>query len=137
MVARNSVVVGSVVVGRPGGGYDDGRHYDRRDWDDDDDDFLEFVGKTAAVTAGVSAISAAIGSIIKDKPKDCQPAVSGGPQYLLRNGVCYEPVQCYEAIQYCEPVQAGYEGGPRPAERGAIGLQIGSRRCRPQAHTRR
>ncbi|PZU51072.1 MAG: hypothetical protein DI568_00215 [Sphingomonas sp.] len=90
VVAGNTVVVG----GKPGNGYyDNGRYHDSPDWDDDDNDFLEFVGKTAAVTAGVSVVSAVIGSIVKDKPDQCQPVVSsGGQQYLYCNGTYYQQV---------------------------------------------
>lgn len=90
VVAGNTVVVG----GKPGNGYyDNGHYHDRPDWDDDDNDFLEFVGKTAAVTAGVSVVSAVIGSVVKDKPSDCQPVVSAsGQQYLYCNGTYYQQV---------------------------------------------
>jgi hypothetical protein len=88
VVAGNTVVV---APGRPSNGYyDNGRYYEPRDWDDDDDDFLEFVGKTAAVTAGVGAVSAIIGSVVQDKPSDgCQETVSGGQTYLNCNGTWY------------------------------------------------
>lgn len=91
VVAGNTVVV---APGRPSNGYyDNGRYYEPRDWDDDDDDFLEFVGKTAAVTAGVGAVSAIIGSIVQDKPSDdCQETVSGGQTYLNCNGTWYAAV---------------------------------------------
>ena len=86
---RDVVVVG----GNPGRGYyDNGRYHDHHDWDDDDNDFLEFVGKTAAVTAGVAVVSAVIGEIVKDEPDDCKPVVSGGHQYLLCNGTYYQQV---------------------------------------------
>lgn len=93
----NNVVV---VNGAPGRGYyDNGRYYDRRD---DGDNFLEFVGKTAAITAGVSAVSAVIGSVVKDKPSnDCQQQVQNGQVYLLCEGVWYTPAQASG--------QAGYQ----------------------------
>lgn len=82
-----------VVVGSPGNGHYDHGHYEGpRDWDDDDNDFLEFVGKTAAVTAGVSVVSAVIGDIVKDKPQGCQPANIGGQQYVNCNGTYYQQV---------------------------------------------
>jgi len=92
-----------IVNGRPGAGYyDNGRYYgggyygggyyDDRYRRDDGDDFLEFVGKTAAVTAGVSVVSAVIGSIVKDKPSnDCQQQIQNGQVYLLCDGVWYTP----------------------------------------------
>ncbi len=92
----NNVVTGNTVVvgGRPGHGYyDNGRYYNRPYWEDEKDhDFLKFVGKTAAVTAGVAAVTAVIGSVTKDKPEGCQPVMSGGQQYQLCNGVYYQPV---------------------------------------------
>lgn len=93
---RNNVVAGNTVVvgGQPGRGYyDNGRYHGSPDWDDDDNDFLEFVGKTAAVTAGVSVVSAVIGSVVADKPDDCEPISVGGQQYLNCNGVAYQQVQ--------------------------------------------
>ncbi len=89
VVAGNTVVVG----GNPGRGYyDNGRYHGSPDWDDNDNDFLEFVGKTAAITAGVSVVTAVIGSTVNDKPDDCQPVVSGGQQYLYCNGTYYSAV---------------------------------------------
>ncbi|WP_448580400.1 hypothetical protein, partial [Thermaurantiacus sp.] len=56
---RNQRDVVVVNPGRPGNGYyDNGRYYGPGHYEDDDNDFLEFVGKTAAVTAGVAAVSA-------------------------------------------------------------------------------
>lgn len=91
VVAGNTVVV---APGRPSNGYyDNGRYYESRDWDDDDDDFLEFLGKTAAVTAGVSVVSAVIGSVVNDKPEgDCDEVVSNGTTYLNCNGTWYSAV---------------------------------------------
>ncbi len=90
VVAGNTVVVG----GQPGRGYyDNGSYRGSPDWDDDDDDFLEFVGKTAAITAGVSVVSAVIGDVVKDEPDDCQPINVGGQPYLNCNGVAYQQVQ--------------------------------------------
>jgi hypothetical protein len=91
VVAGNTVVV---APGRPSNGYyDGGRYYPPRDWYDDDDDFLEFVGKTAAVTAGVGAVTAIIGSIVQDKPSDdCRETISDGQTYLNCNGVWYAAV---------------------------------------------
>lgn len=90
---RNKRDVVVVNPGKNNNGYYDDRHH-HNDWDDDDDDdsFIEFVGKTAAVTAGVAAVTAVIGSIVKDKPDECKPVVSGGQQYLLCNGVYYQQV---------------------------------------------
>jgi hypothetical protein len=89
VVAGNTVVVG----GQPGRGhYDNGRYQGSPNWDDDDNDFLEFVGKTAAITAGVSVVTAVVGSVVKDKPSDCQPVVSGNQQYMLCNGTYYQTV---------------------------------------------
>lgn len=89
VVAGNTVVVG----GQPGRGhYDNGRYHGSPDWDDDDNDFLEFVGKTAAITAGVSVVSAVVGSVVNDQPSDCQPVMSGGQQYMLCNGTYYQTV---------------------------------------------
>lgn len=106
---------GNVVIvnGRPGSGYyDNGRYYSHdRYYDDDDDDFLEFVGKTAAVTAGVSVVSAVIGSIVKDKPSDdCQQQIQNGQVYLLCDGVWYTPAQTGG--------QTGYEVVAPPAGSG-------------------
>jgi hypothetical protein len=93
----NNVVAGNtVVVGRPPAGngyYDNGNYNNRPDWDDDDNDFLEFVGKTAAITAGVSVVTAVIGSVANEKPEGCQPVVSGGVQYQLCDGVYYQQIQ--------------------------------------------
>lgn len=108
---KNNVVAGNtVVVNKPpagGGYYDNGRYNDRPDWDDDDNDFLEFVGKTAAVTAGVSVVSAVIGSVVNDKPDGCQPVVSGGVQYQLCDGVYYQaaPQAGPSAYQVVPPPQ--------------------------------
>lgn len=90
----NTVVVDNsktVVAGNNRGGYYDGRHYDN-DWDNDDNDFLEFVGKTAAVTAAVSVTAAVIGSVVNDKPDNCQQVVSGGQVYQYCDGTYYVPV---------------------------------------------
>lgn len=92
---KNNVVAGNTVVvgGRPGHGfYDNGGYHGRPSWDDNDNDFLEFVGKTAAITAGVSVVSAVIGSIVQDKPQGCQSVDSGGQQMLYCNGAWYQPV---------------------------------------------
>ncbi len=89
VVAGNTVVVG----GQPGNGYyDNGRYHDRPDWDDDDNEVLEFMGKTAAITAGVSIVTAVIGSTVKDQPQGCQPVNAGGQQMLSCNGTYYQPV---------------------------------------------
>lgn len=90
---RNQRDVVVVNGGHGNGYYDNGRYNDRPDWDDDDDDFLEFVGKTAAITAGVSAVAAVIGSVSNDKPDDCQPVNSNGTSYLYCNGTYYQQVQ--------------------------------------------
>jgi hypothetical protein len=90
VVAGNTVVVG----GQPGRGYyDNGSYRGRPDWDDDDNDFLEFVGKTAAVTAGVSVVAAVIGDVSKEEPDNCEPINVGGQPYLNCNGVAYQQVQ--------------------------------------------
>ena len=85
---RNTVVAGN---NRGGGYYNNGRYYDN-DWDDNDNDFLEFVGKTAAVTAAVGVTTAIIGSVVNDKPDNCQQVVSGGQVYQYCNGTYYMPV---------------------------------------------
>jgi len=118
----NNVVV---VNGNPGNGYyDNGRYYNNNNYnnnydryDDDDDDFLEFVGKTAAITAGVSVVSAVIGDVVKDKPSDdCQQQIQNGQVYLLCNGTWYSPVQSggQESYQVVAPPQSS---GPPPIER--------------------
>lgn len=116
-----------IVNGNPGNGYyDNGRYYnngynnnynnyDR--YEDDDDDFLEFVGKTAAITAGVSIVSAVIGDIVQDKPSDdCQQQIQNGQVYLLCNGTWYTPVQSggQEAYQVVSPPQSS---SPPPINR--------------------
>ncbi|MCG2841602.1 hypothetical protein L6Q21_11480 [Sandaracinobacter sp. RS1-74] len=94
----NNITAGNTVVvapGRPSNGYyDNGNYHPPRDWDDDDDDFLEFVGKTAAITAGASAVTAVIGAVVDSKPKDpgCQEIVSNGQTYLNCNGTWYQAV---------------------------------------------
>jgi hypothetical protein len=100
---KNNVVAGNtVVVGRPPAGngyYDNGNYHNRPDWDDDDDDFLEFVGKTAAITAGVSVVTAVIGSVSNEKPDDCQPVNAYGQSYLYCNGTYYQQVsQGYQVV---------------------------------------
>jgi hypothetical protein len=73
-----------------GGGYNNGYHnngYNNgRYYEDDDNDFLEFVGKTAAITAGASVVAAVIGSSTKEKPSDCQPVNANGQSYMFCNG---------------------------------------------------
>jgi hypothetical protein len=76
-----------------GGGY----YYDDRN----DNEFLEFVGKAAVVTAG----AAIVGSIVTDKPtqsngSDCQEQMSGGQVYLYCNGKYYQPVQTGSGTGY-------------------------------------
>lgn len=94
VVAGNTVVVnkGNNNGGGAGRGYYDNGNYHGNDWDNDDDDFLEFVGKTAAVTAGVSVVAAVIGSVSNDKPDNCQPVSSNGVAYLYCNGTYYQQV---------------------------------------------
>jgi hypothetical protein len=96
---RDVVVVNN---GRPGNGYyDNGRYYGPGYYEDDDNDFLEFVGKTAAVTAGVAAVSAVIGSVVKDKPKgdDCTETIQNGVPYVNCNGTWYQAVsQGYQVV---------------------------------------
>jgi hypothetical protein len=101
----NNVVAGNTVVvnkGNPGNGYyNNGRYYGPGYYEDDDDDFLEFVGKTAAVTAGVAAVSAVIGSIVKDKPSGdgCQETIQNGVPYVNCNGTWYQAVsQGYQVV---------------------------------------
>jgi hypothetical protein len=109
----NNVVAGNtVVVGQPNRGgynnnynngyYSNGRYYNGNNgnWDNNDDDFLEFVGKTAAVTAGVSVVAAVIGSTTKEKPSDCQQTVSNGQVYMNCNGTWYQPIQSGGQTQY-------------------------------------
>jgi len=76
-----------------GGGY----YYDDRN----DNEFLEFVGKAAVVTAG----AAIVGSIVTDKPTEsngsaCQEQMSGGQVYLYCNGKYYQPVQTGSGTGY-------------------------------------
>ncbi len=108
VVAGNTVVVGTQ-PNRGGynnnynnGYYSNGRYYNGNNgnWDNDDDDFLEFVGKTAAVTAGVSVVAAVIGSTTKEKPSDCQQTVSNGQVYMNCNGTWYQPIQSGGQTQY-------------------------------------
>jgi hypothetical protein len=112
-----------IVNGNPGNGYyDNGRYYNNNGYnnnydryDDDDDDFLEFVGKTAAITAGVSIVSAVIGDIVQDKPSDdCQQQIQNGQVYLLCNGTWYTPVQSggQEAYQVVSPPQSSSSSPP-------------------------
>ena len=110
----NNVVAGNtVVVGQPnrggynngyngGGYYSNGRYYNGNNgnWDNNDDDFLEFVGKTAAITAGVSVVASVIGSTTKEKPSDCQQTVSNGQVYMNCNGTWYQPIQSGGQTQY-------------------------------------
>ena len=84
---------------RPGGYYGNGGgyYYDDRD----DNEFLEFVGKAAVVTAG----AAIVGSIVTTKPtesngSDCQEQMSGGQVYLYCNGKYYQPVQTGRGTGY-------------------------------------
>ena len=97
--------VGNTVIVAPprGGGYNNNYNNDRynynddrynynnnNNWDDDDNDFLDFVGKTAAITAGASILTAVIGSQTKDKPDDCQPVNANGQSYMYCNGTYYQ-----------------------------------------------
>lgn len=91
----SNVVAGNTVVVNGGAGrgyYDNGNYHGRPDWDDDDDDFLEFVGKTAAVTAGASVVAAVIGSVVNEKPSGCQPVNANGTTYQYCNGTYYQQV---------------------------------------------
>ena len=108
---HNSVVAGNtVVVGGNGGrggynngynhGYNNGYYNNNGHWENNDNDFLEFVGKTAAVTAGVSVVAAVIGSTVKDKPSDCQQSMSNGQVYMNCNGTWYQPVMSGGQQQY-------------------------------------
>ena len=104
VVAGNTVVVGTGGAGH--GYYDNGHYHDRPDWDDDDDDFLEFVGKTAAITAGVSVVTAVIGSVVKDKPSGCQPVNANGTTYQYCNGTYYQQVSNgYQVVSPPSPPQ--------------------------------
>ncbi|WP_199555367.1 DUF6515 family protein [Sandaracinobacteroides hominis] len=88
----NNVVAGNTVVVNGNGGrgyYDNGRYYDGH-YDDDDNDFLEFVGKTAAITAGASVVAAVIGSSTNQKPDGCQPVNANGTSYMYCNGTYYQ-----------------------------------------------
>lgn len=101
----NIVAGNTVVVGQGGrGGYNNGgrygNNYDNGNWDNNDNDFLEFVGKTAAITAGVSIVSAVIGSTVNDKPSDCQQSMSNGQVYMNCNGTWYQPVMNGGQQQY-------------------------------------
>jgi len=108
VVAGNTVVVGTQ-PNRGGnrnnynnGYYSNGRYYNGNNgnWDNNDNDFLEFVGKTAAVTAGVSVVAAVIGSTTNEKPSDCQQTVSNGQVYMNCNGTWYQPIQNGSQTQY-------------------------------------
>jgi hypothetical protein len=89
VVAGNTVVVGQQ---RPGssGYYQNGNYYNSDRYDDNDNDFLEFVGKTAAITAGASVVAAVIGSSTNEKPDDCQPVNANGQSYMYCNGTYYQ-----------------------------------------------
>lgn len=85
------------------GYYNNGRYYNNNNngnWDNDDNDFLEFVGKTAAITAGVSVVAAVIGSTVNEKPSGCQETVSNGQVYMNCNGTWYQPMQAGGQTQY-------------------------------------
>jgi len=82
-----------------GGG---GSYYGNNDnWDNDDNDFAEFVGKTIAVTAG----AAIVGSILTDKPSnkdgsECEQTISNGQVYMNCNGTWFQPVQSGSNVNY-------------------------------------
>ena len=102
----NNVVAGNtVVVGQPNRGSGHNNNYNNGynnngHWDNNDNDFLEFVGKTAAITAGVSVVAAVIGSTTNDKPSDCQQTMSNGQVYMNCNGTWYQPVTNNGQQQY-------------------------------------
>lgn len=106
----NNVVAGNtVVVGQPNRGgnynnnnnrYNNGYNNNNGHWENDDNDFLEFVGKTAAITAGVSVVAAVIGSTTNQKPDDCEQTVSNGQVYMNCNGTWYQPVMNNGQQQY-------------------------------------
>jgi hypothetical protein len=102
----NNNIGNTVVVAPPRGGgynsgyYNNGSYNQGRDWEDDDDDFLEFVGKTAAITAGVSVVAAVIGSTVNEKPSGCTEQMSNGQVYLNCNGTWYQPVQSGSNTNY-------------------------------------
>ena len=86
-----NVVAGNTVVVNGGGGrgyYENGRYHDGHH--DNDNDFLEFVGKTAAITAGASVVAAVIGSTTSKKPDGCQPVSAYGNNYMYCNGTYYQ-----------------------------------------------
>lgn len=88
-----NVIAGNNVVVNGGGGrgyYDNGRYHDGRHDNDNDNDFLEFVGKTAAITAGASVVAAVIGSSTSKKPDGCQPVSAYGNNYMYCNGTYYQ-----------------------------------------------
>lgn len=92
IAAGNTVIV---APGHPSNGYyNNGNYHSPRDWDDNDDDFLDFVGKTAAITAGASIVTAVIGSVVNSKPQDagCQETISNGQAYVNCNGTWYQAV---------------------------------------------
>nr|WP_310525115.1 DUF6515 family protein [Polymorphobacter sp.] len=91
---------GNTVVVAPGRGGGYNNNYNNGHWDNDDNDFLEFVGKTAAITAGVSVVAAVVGSSTNDKPDDCQQSVSNGQVYMNCNGTWYQPMQNGSQTQY-------------------------------------
>lgn len=107
VVAGNTVVVGQPNRGGPNNNYNNGyysndRYYNGNNgnWDNNDNDFLEFVGKTAAITAGVSVVAAVIGSTTNEKPSDCQQTMSNGQVYMNCNGTWYQPVTNSGQQQY-------------------------------------
>ena len=61
-------------------------------WDNDDNDFLEFVGKTAAITAGVCIDSAVIGSVVNATPGTCHQSMSSGEITMNCNAAWFHPV---------------------------------------------
>lgn len=110
ITAGNTVVV---APGHPSNGYyDNGHYHPPQDWDDDDDEFLEFVGKTAAVTAGASIVTAVIGSVVNSKPQEagCKETISNGQAYVNCNGTWYQAVPPSGAA----PAPAQYQVVPPP-----------------------
>lgn len=95
--AGNTVIVGQPNRGNPNWN----NNNNNNNWNNNNDNsFLEFVGRTAAVTAGISVVAAVIGSVVNDRPDGCQETVSNGQVFLNCNGTWYQPVTNNGQQQY-------------------------------------